>query len=118
MTVVVVIALSMWGVRLYRLSVQSRAQAAWNARMESRYRQQIILVTRVIELADRIITQSGEPDEATNLRGPTKQDLKRHVAERDRAVRFANYYENLKNKYERAARYPWLAIEPDPSAPD
>jgi hypothetical protein len=29
----------------------------------------------------------------------------------------ASYYARLRAKYERAARYPWLAIEPDPQPP-
>jgi hypothetical protein len=29
----------------------------------------------------------------------------------------ASYYARLRVKYERAARYPWLAIEPDPQPP-
>jgi hypothetical protein len=29
----------------------------------------------------------------------------------------AAYYEKLKNKYEHAARYPWLPVEPDPPTP-
>lgn len=31
---------------------------------------------------------------------------------------YIKYYEQLKLKYERAARYPWLAIEPDPPRPE
>ena len=30
----------------------------------------------------------------------------------------ADYQAALKTKYERAARYPWLPVEPDPPAPE
>ena len=30
----------------------------------------------------------------------------------------ASYHEELQLKYERAARFPWLAVEPDPPEPD
>jgi hypothetical protein len=31
--------------------------------------------------------------------------------------RLADYHEDLARKYERAARYPWLPVEPDPPEP-
>jgi hypothetical protein len=31
--------------------------------------------------------------------------------------RLADYHEDLAGKYERAARYPWLPVEPDPPEP-
>lgn len=30
----------------------------------------------------------------------------------------AEYHAGLRRKYERAARYPWLRVEPDPPAPE
>ena len=32
--------------------------------------------------------------------------------------RMADYWGTLKSKYERAARYPWLRVEPDPPMPE
>jgi hypothetical protein len=32
--------------------------------------------------------------------------------------RLADYHEDLARKYERAARYPWLPVEPDPPEPE
>jgi hypothetical protein len=32
-------------------------------------------------------------------------------------VRWSEYQDRLRLKYERAARYPWLQVEPDPPAP-
>ena len=34
-----------------------------------------------------------------------------------RALRLAAYHDALKTKYERAASYPWLPVEPDPPEP-
>ena len=33
------------------------------------------------------------------------------------APKMTNYYLELKHKYERAARYPWLPVAPDPPPP-
>ena len=35
----------------------------------------------------------------------------------EQATRRAAYHASLKRKYERAARYPWLPVEPDPPPP-
>lgn len=35
-----------------------------------------------------------------------------------KSVQHADYYRGLEHKYARAARYPWLMIEPDPPVPD
>jgi hypothetical protein len=35
-----------------------------------------------------------------------------------RGEQMAAYHQKLRIKYERAARYPWLAVEPDPPVPD
>ena len=36
----------------------------------------------------------------------------------DQCRRRAGYYAALKQKYEQAARHPWLAVEPDPPEPE
>lgn len=38
--------------------------------------------------------------------------------ERDRMRALAEYHALMENKYERAAHYPWLPIEPDPPRPE
>ena len=35
-----------------------------------------------------------------------------------RMERQTAYYESMARKYERAARYPWLPVEPDPPMPE
>jgi hypothetical protein len=35
-----------------------------------------------------------------------------------RGEQMAAYHQKLRIKYERAVRYPWLAVEPDPPVPD
>jgi hypothetical protein len=38
--------------------------------------------------------------------------------ENEKLRRFMDRYDTLKRKYEHAARYPWLPVEPDPPEPD
>jgi hypothetical protein len=59
---------------------------------------------------------------ATGLPGPSsleivKAELSRQQRESDRLARSIDYYISLKRKYERAAIYPWLPVEPDPPEP-
>lgn len=48
-----------------------------------------------------------------SLRGPEPIEVFVH-----RSRRLAGYHATLRRKYERAARYPWLPIEPDPPEPE
>jgi hypothetical protein len=48
-------------------------------------------------------------------------DFERQLAKSPQSRRFRHmqaYFEQLRLKYERAARYPWLSVEPDPPSPD
>jgi hypothetical protein len=36
----------------------------------------------------------------------------------ERWIRYGDHYSRLAPKYDRAARYPWLPLEPDPPAPE
>jgi hypothetical protein len=66
----------------------------------------------------RAVAEEQAEAEATSLsyaddaRGP-EGDPQR-VA---RGEQMAAYYKALKLKYQRAARYPWLSVEPDPPIP-
>jgi hypothetical protein len=42
----------------------------------------------------------------------------RMAREAERAERAAIYHGQMRRKYERAARYPWLPVDPDPTPPD
>jgi hypothetical protein len=68
-------------------------------------------------------------DEYIRLVRPSAQDLADYRGGATEAIELArkelaseragaSYHENLKRKYDRAARYPWLSIEPDPPAPE
>jgi hypothetical protein len=44
-------------------------------------------------------------------------DQARHNVQRGIGA-WLNYHDSLENKYRRAARYPWLPVEPDPPEPE
>jgi hypothetical protein len=58
--------------------------------------------------------------------GRSSEELREHRAQeevfqaswRAEAQANATYYRSLRLKYERAARYPWLSVAPDPPAPE
>jgi hypothetical protein len=51
--------------------------------------------------------------------GVSAQETRRRIeAEEKSARRRAEHYQRLESKYERAARYPWLPVEPDPPMPE
>jgi hypothetical protein len=87
MLVVALAAVSVWGVKMWRVSGENAAAAqSWKS-YETRYRKR----------------------EAACL------DLGRRVEKiAAKSAAMAVHYAALARKYERAARYPWLPVEPDP----
>jgi hypothetical protein len=61
------------------------------------------------ERTDRIMV------EREKRAGSRCDDLRRHL---DQISQGVEYYSALARKYRRAARYPWLLVEPDPPEPD
>lgn len=114
---VAVVAVLVWSViearRLHRLSkyYRERAQSAANGEIGQQ---------RVI--ADRAKTirwcQEALPTAPPQAREAIKQVIRAN--ERDMARRPVGiaYYVELKRKYERAARYPWLPVANDPEIPE
>lgn len=47
----------------------------------------------------------------------TAADTSRVIEKRGRELRSLNHHSELARKYERAARYPWLPVAPDPPEP-
>ena len=66
---------------------------------------------QLLEEAVREAVGAG-PDESPWIRN--EDNLRRDAASSGRT---ADYYADLKIKYERAARYPWLRVEPDTPPP-
>lgn len=61
-----------------------------------------------IDLIDALLDQLAEENEA---------ELRIHE-DAQLFTRKAEHFANLKQKYERAARYPWLPVAPDPPEPE
>jgi hypothetical protein len=50
--------------------------------------------------------------------GETVEEITRLRGAYDRMMDRADHHASLARKYERAARYPWLPVEPDPPEPE
>jgi hypothetical protein len=48
----------------------------------------------------------------------TVEEITRLHGDYDRMIDRAHHHASLARKYERAARYPWLPVEPDPPEPE
>jgi hypothetical protein len=92
MLVVALAAVSVWGVKMWRVSREYARRA--QSYKDSEWLEKGILVHRVAQ---------GELAGYHALLSQHKQR--------------AAYYAAQARKYERAARYPWLPVEPDPPAP-
>ena len=89
MALVAIAALIMAGVLLVKRSSEFRALAEEQADFEM----------ASLEYADDARGASGDPQRVS------------------RGELMAAYHRELRIKYERATRYPWLPVEPDPPAP-
>jgi hypothetical protein len=90
LALVAISALIMAGAVLARRSSEFRAIAEEQADSEM----------ASLEYADDAKGESGDPQRVA------------------RGERMAAYYRELRIKYERAAGYPWLLVEPDPPEPE
>ncbi len=50
--------------------------------------------------------------------GKTTEEIMQLHRDYDRMMDRAEHHESLARKYEQAARYPWLPVEPDPPEPE
>lgn len=120
MIVVAVVALFVWvGIevpRRERLSQYYRAKATAVSKSEGMYRS----LSRALDWSKRI-------EDATSRHAARNGKLTESGAEDIQAAAVARtedflapkieYFARLKQKYEHAARYPWLSVEPDPPEP-
>ena len=114
--IAITIAGSLWGLRMRRLSKDYARVAQVHKQSETFYRQ--------MEASSRDMAE--ERDEIRRLRNdpatPFFDDL--HEREKNLSAGMwnlvakyastANHHAALKRKYERASRYPWLNVDPDP----
>jgi hypothetical protein len=124
---VVIAGLCLWWLRTRQLSRQYLARAALHAREESEWSMmarglriaEVIGAEKLKEIEEKRYppNQFRDPSDAAEyLRRVTKMaEIGRR--ERESAEARASYHAGLKRKYEEAARYPWLPVDPDPPEP-
>jgi hypothetical protein len=114
---------SVWGVRMSRLSGEYAGKAQNYKSLEGYHRQYALYLLEqtksdeklmaadspVEDIGNESLTQASKELEK-NFAGQASDDFGRVV----RAAAKADYYAALARKYERAARYPWLPVEPEP----
>jgi hypothetical protein len=102
-----------WGFRMWRLSGVCAAQA-------QSYKSRAFIFANLEEIRlgalDSDIDTSGYSWRRENRRR-LEGWAARSGVEPARYARMAAHYAALVRKYERAARYPWLPLEPDPPQP-
>jgi hypothetical protein len=119
MLVVALVGAGMWGVKLWRLSREhaGRARSAWAS--EGFYRlvneRSLKNAIRCEELAARMpyedpIRRDWFAVSMQQLALESREDAVKWLAK-------AGHYAASARKYERAARYPWLPVEPEPPEP-
>lgn len=114
-----VIVVATQAVRLRQLSRYYREKAVHAAQMEQAITEPY---RRLKAKMDQQTTTVGEPASAS----PKDRQASAEVNVREawlrgvagRIEKNAHHYRMLKEKYEHAARYPWLPLDPDPPVPE
>ena len=73
-----------------------------------------------VDLAERVMHSTAEEVASMAAKAGIGKLILFHFSDRYDAswhARRAEYHEALRDKYERAARYPWIYVEPDPPEP-
>jgi hypothetical protein len=125
----VFLGLLAWDLRLQELSRAYRKQAYRVSRFEETKRLSEANLRKWSE-GDRAVASATEEAMLTfEAAGVQKKELRVEVdflrrraskqrEEADRVRALAEHYGSLRRKWERAARYPWRAVEPDPPDPE
>jgi hypothetical protein len=103
--------------RLWQKVGHMRAHAALHARAE---REALAFATDAeVNLVDTAMLMSGPSPWEPRMSITQIHERASKLAEQMRASwwKRATYHAALRRKYERAARYPWLPVEPDPPEP-
>lgn len=119
MIAVAVVGLVAWGGievrRLGRLSSDYRRRASSAALVRSALLKIHTAAEKLAPVVQETLesTKRYDPDEVPAI----EQRLAGIISDRDKSAVEIDYWSNLQTKYEHAARYPWLPLEPDPPAP-
>ena len=130
MAVVVLVAVLMWGGQtwrrwqVYRRSAMYYAQVelwsgqtvAWTDRQIARARRDNLELVGAAQHASKVFDGDREVTPA-EFAASLEQGVAMLVANAARLRAQVAYFARMKRKYERAARYPWLPVEPDPPVP-
>jgi hypothetical protein len=131
MIVVVIVAGLLWGLKMRRLSVSYSEQAATHASEQKFWDSGVSLsnveiarrTSHLAELREKANRDRAEgfPEVANNFERLI--ELESHMLNyylEDARIRKSHRDESarLNRKYYRAARYPWLSVEPDPPEPE
>jgi len=112
MVVVACVALAAGGVqefkRLRRLSEMYRVRALIIARRAAPFQRNKNLTHAQWEAKAVAFRKQNDGARMKFFAGPPPENCRKLVP----------YYQSLRRKYERAARYPWLPVEPDPPEPE
>jgi hypothetical protein len=100
MIAVAVVAVVRTGAVLFRRHLALRRLADYHENME---RRQARKVEGILELS----RAAAAPKDAVAARADAATE-----------ARFGDWHARIKEKYRRAARYPWLPVEPDPPKPE
>jgi hypothetical protein len=97
MIIVAVAGFLVWSIELRRLAASHHLRAlGYERRMHQLQRSRLLAATRL-----------GD-DKAENPSNAFDRAMSRRI----------HHLQSLMEKYERAARYPWLPVEPDPTEPE
>jgi hypothetical protein len=132
MLVVVLAGLAMgggvWGYRMWRLSRYYAGVAQEEKSRERMYRYGAAVYSGYAEMdeesarrsASQLIDERHSKEFSEHEEQRANMKAQNAIAARETAARYASMadqYSALVRKYERAARYPWLPVEPDAPAP-
>jgi hypothetical protein len=121
--VALVMVAAIGGARFKRCRDSLVVHAQFNAHLkiafmsqEANYRKFLEAHERIQKAGEYLHRMSGSDGRAhPNQLVPLLDEQRRIVAG---LVRKISYHESLARRYERAARYPWLPVEPDPPEPE
>lgn len=133
MAVVAVAAIGLAAWRLVRLrddyldhAVRHGCSVVALGELQQLMEDQIDVFSRYIQHKRKLAKIQQDPFPIKSLPSPEELDLEIKEVQKKvdkfsaylaRYARMAEHYPRLKLKYERASRYPWLTVEPDPPVP-
>jgi hypothetical protein len=125
MVVVAIVALALgstlWGLKMRRLARSYALRASTAKQAETNYRGLETKVTRAvreIELGQKMIEPRPVREEPRFASIALDHQMRRALGLAAYLKRLGDHHATLRRKYERAARYPWLTIEPGPPWPE